>query len=101
MLPHIDALHVMGYSETGSKSTGWRSYDFLKTAAGVFFKTFHWSSQSYEQMGEGFSSGAPGMDREGSFRWPGNLGCSTERPPVENQESLVNGLEELAGSFIE
>ena len=34
MLPHIDALHVMGYLETGSKSTGWRSYDFLKTAAG-------------------------------------------------------------------
>ena len=34
LLPHVDALHVMGYSETGSKSTGWRSYDFLKTAAG-------------------------------------------------------------------
>jgi hypothetical protein len=34
MLPHIDALHVMGYSETGSKSAGWRSYDFLKAAAG-------------------------------------------------------------------
>jgi hypothetical protein len=33
MLPHIDALHVMGYSETGSKSAGWRSYDFLKAAA--------------------------------------------------------------------
>ena len=26
MLPYIDALHVMGYSETGSKSTGWRSF---------------------------------------------------------------------------
>ena len=34
MLPHINALHVMGYSETGSKSAGWRSYDFLKAAAG-------------------------------------------------------------------
>ena len=36
MLPHIDALHVMGYSETGSKSTSWRSYDFLKAAAGKY-----------------------------------------------------------------
>ena len=36
MLPHIEALHVMGYSETGSKSAGWRSYDFLKTAAGKY-----------------------------------------------------------------
>ena len=36
MLPHIDALHIMGYSETGSKSTGWRSYDFLKAAAGKY-----------------------------------------------------------------
>ena len=36
MLPYIDALHVMGYSETGSKSTGWRSYDFLRAAAGNF-----------------------------------------------------------------
>ena len=36
MLPHIDALHVMGYSETGSKSAGWRSYDFLKAAAGKY-----------------------------------------------------------------
>jgi GH18 family chitinase len=36
MLPHIDALHVMGYSETGSKSTGWKSYDFLKAAAGKY-----------------------------------------------------------------
>ena len=37
-------------------------------------------------MGEGFSSGAPGMDREESSRWTSNLGCSTERPQVENQE---------------
>ena len=36
MLPHIDALHVMGYSETGSKSAGWRSYDFIKSAAGKY-----------------------------------------------------------------
>ena len=36
MLPHIDALHVMGYSETGSKSRSWRSYDFLKAAAGKY-----------------------------------------------------------------
>jgi hypothetical protein len=26
----------MGYSETGSKSTSWRSYDFLKAAAGKY-----------------------------------------------------------------
>ena len=36
MLPHIDALHVMGYSETGSKSAGWRSYNFIKAAAGNY-----------------------------------------------------------------
>ena len=36
MLPHIDALHVMGYSETGSKSRSWRSYDFIKAAAGKY-----------------------------------------------------------------
>ena len=36
MLPHIDALHVMGYSETGWKSAGWKSYDSLKAAAGKF-----------------------------------------------------------------
>ena len=36
LLPYVDALHVMGYSETGSKSTGWRSYDFLKAAAGKY-----------------------------------------------------------------
>ena len=36
MLPHVDALHVMGYTETGSKSAGWKSYDFIKSAAGQF-----------------------------------------------------------------
>lgn len=36
ILPHIDALHVMGYTETGSKSADWRSYNFLKVAAGKF-----------------------------------------------------------------
>ena len=36
LLPYVDALHVMGYSQTGSKSTSWRSYDFLKAAAGKY-----------------------------------------------------------------
>ena len=36
LLPYVDALHVMGYSETGSKSTSWISYDFLKAAAGKY-----------------------------------------------------------------
>ena len=36
MLPFVDALHVMGYTETGSKSAGWKSYDFIKSAAGQF-----------------------------------------------------------------
>ena len=36
LLPYVDALHIMGYSETGSKSTSWRSYDFLKAAAGKY-----------------------------------------------------------------
>ncbi len=85
LLPYVDALHVMGYSETGSKSTSWRSYDFLKAAAGKYSsKLLIGVSQSYEQMGEGFSSGAPGMDREGSFRWPCNLGCPTQRFQMEN-----------------
>lgn len=34
LLPHLDALHVMGYAETGAKSADWRSYDFLKKATG-------------------------------------------------------------------
>jgi hypothetical protein len=91
MLPHIDALHVMGYSETGSKSTGWKSYDFLKAAAGKYSsKLLSWSTQSCEQMGECFSSGASGMDSKESFRWPGNLGCPTKRFQMENQRDLAN-----------
>lgn len=35
VLPHVDAIHVMGYSETGAGAAGWRSYDFLKDAAGA------------------------------------------------------------------
>lgn len=34
LLPHVDGLHVMGYSEIGAASTDWRSYDFIKAAAG-------------------------------------------------------------------
>jgi hypothetical protein len=34
LLPHIDALNVMGYSETGSTAEEWRSYDSIKAAAG-------------------------------------------------------------------
>ena len=58
MLPHIDALHVMGYSETGSKSAGWRSYDFLKAAAGKYSSKLlvgvpshksHWENKSFQE----------------------------------------------------
>jgi hypothetical protein len=58
MLPHIDALHVMGYSETGLKSAGWRSYDFLKAAAGNFSSKLligvpshksHWQNKSVQE----------------------------------------------------
>jgi hypothetical protein len=34
LLPLIDGLNVMGYSETGVNSKGWRSYQALKKAAG-------------------------------------------------------------------
>lgn len=34
ILPHVDALHVMGYAETGVGAAGWRSYEFIKAAAG-------------------------------------------------------------------
>ena len=34
LLPHIDGLHVMGYSETGVGAEDWRSYEFIKAAAG-------------------------------------------------------------------
>tara|TARA_B110000305_G_scaffold235070_1_gene294126 strand:- start:1569 stop:2312 length:744 start_codon:yes stop_codon:yes gene_type:complete len=34
LLPHIDGLHVMGYSETGKGASNWRSYKFIKIAAG-------------------------------------------------------------------
>ena len=36
LLPHIDGLHVMGYSETGASAKDWRSYQFLKEAVGKF-----------------------------------------------------------------
>ena len=58
MLPHIEALHVMGYSETGSKSAGWRSYDFLKAAAGKYSCKLlvgvpshksHWENKSVQE----------------------------------------------------
>ena len=58
MLPHIDALHVMGYSETGSNSAGWRSYNFIKTAAGNYSSklligvpshTDNWENKSVSQ----------------------------------------------------
>ena len=58
MLPHIDALHVMGYSETGSDSAGWRSYHFLKTAAGNYSSklligvpshTSNWENKSVQE----------------------------------------------------
>lgn len=34
ILPHVDGLHVMSYSETGTRAAHWRSYDFIKAAAG-------------------------------------------------------------------
>lgn len=34
LLPHIDGLHVMGYSATGVGAADWRSYDFIKAATG-------------------------------------------------------------------
>ncbi|MFO7937006.1 MAG: glycosyl hydrolase family 18 protein [Kiritimatiellia bacterium] len=34
ILPHVDALHVMGYAETGAGAAGWRSYSHIKAAAG-------------------------------------------------------------------
>ena len=58
MLPHIDALHVMGYSETGSKSAGWRSYDFIKAAVGNYSSklligvpshTANWENKSVQE----------------------------------------------------
>ena len=58
MLPHIDALHVMGYAETGSKSAGWRFYDFLKAATGNYSSKLllgvpshksHWQNKSVEE----------------------------------------------------
>ena len=58
ILPYVDALHVMGYSETGSKSVGWKSYDFIKSAAGQFSHklligvpshTNNWENESVDQ----------------------------------------------------
>jgi lysophospholipase L1-like esterase len=34
LLPYVDGLHVMGYSETGAGAADWRSYTALKAAAG-------------------------------------------------------------------
>ena len=35
LLPHINGLNVMGYSETGANSDEWRSYGSFKAAAGI------------------------------------------------------------------
>lgn len=35
LLPHVDGLNVMGYSETGAQAPTWRSYEFIKKAAGA------------------------------------------------------------------
>ena len=34
LLPHVDGLQVMGYEETGAGASAWRSYEFIKAAAG-------------------------------------------------------------------
>ena len=34
LLPHVDGLQVMGYEETGAGAEAWRSYEFIKAAAG-------------------------------------------------------------------
>ena len=36
LLPHVDALNVMGYSETAANGKDWRSYSELKKAAGPY-----------------------------------------------------------------
>ena len=36
ILPYVDALHVMGYTETGAGAAGWRSYSHIKAAAGRY-----------------------------------------------------------------
>ena len=36
LLPHVDALNVMGYSETAAYAADWRSYSELKKAAGPY-----------------------------------------------------------------
>ena len=35
LLPYVDGLHVMGYSETGAGAAAWRSYDFIRKAGGA------------------------------------------------------------------
>ena len=34
LFPHVDAVHAMGYDELGASAPDWRSYAFLKKAAG-------------------------------------------------------------------
>ena len=36
LLPYVDTLNVMGYSETAAYAADWRSYSELKKAAGPF-----------------------------------------------------------------
>ena len=89
MLPHIDALHVMGYSETGSKSAGWRSYNFIKAAAGNYSpKVLIGVPSHIANWEKGISGTTPRMDCERFLHWPGNLGCSAERSKMENQRNL-------------
>ena len=85
----------MGYSETGSESTGWRSYDFLRASAGNFSSKLligvpshmsKWENKSVHEHLKWIAKNHPvGL---------GNLGCSTERPRVENQRNLADNFKQ-------
>ena len=62
LLPHLDGLHVMGYSETGAGGTGWRGYDFLKAAAGEHHAKLALGMASHKAAWQG----APAMKH---LRW--------------------------------
>ncbi len=68
LLPHVDALHVMGYKETGAGARDWRAYDFIKRAAGehaskiaigVPSHTDHWQEKNLSKHLQWIASDPP------------------------------------------
>jgi len=69
ILPLVDGLHVMGYDQTGAEAEGWRSYDFMKAAAGKHAPKllFGMPSHKNEWQNQGLQKHLQWFQQEGSI----------------------------------